>query len=474
VSGLVRLVGVGPGHPGMITVQAVEAIRGADAVRHQLVEPALLSLARPGADVRLFVSNEDVLELARQGRQVVVLYPGDPYMGAAAVELGLKLARSGVPFESVPGLVAETAGPTVSGVPLTVEGRSASIQIGLRREGETTVLRLAAGWWESGVRALLAAGFAPEARAAFLVNPGSAGQYRLAGSLRELTEMAGHSSHQGEAVLVIGPGVELADQLDTLSRRPLHGRRILVTRAQHQVEPFRAQLIELGAEVVHVPTIEVRPMGAGDATRRAFGLLPKTSLVVFTSTNAVEIIFQMLFDAGLDARGLQPCRVCAIGSETARSLADRGIQADLVAGEYSAEGLADALQGWDLEGARVLVPRAKVARDALPALLAQRGARVEILPVYETVCPPAAAEALRGLFAGRGVDVATFTSSSTVTNFVQAFPAGEAAAVLNGARVACMGPVTADTARKLGLRVDIIAREYTTRGLALAIAEATG
>ncbi len=474
MSGLVQLVGVGPGHPGMVTVQAVEAIRGADAVRHHLVEIGLLSLARPSADVSRFVSDEDVLGLARKGLKVVVLYAGDPYAGAAAVQLGLKLARSGVSFESVPGLVAEMAGPTVSGVPLTVEGRSASIQIGLRRDGETTVLRLAAGWWESGIRALLGAGFAPEAKAAFIVNPGNPGQYRRSGSLVELRDMAGQTSQQGDALIVIGPGVDLAEQLDTHSRRPLHGRRILVTRAQHQVEPFRGQLTELGAEVVHVPTIEIRPIGAGDATRRAFGLLPKTSLVVFTSTNAVDIIFEMLFDAGLDARSLQPCRVCAIGSETARSLEGHGIQADLVAGEYSAEGLADALKGWDLDGARVLVPRAKVARDALPALLAQKGAEVEILAVYETVCPAAAEAALRGLFAGRGVDVATFTSSSTVTNFVQAFAAGEAAAVLNGARVACMGPVTADTARKLGLKVDIIAREYTTRGLALAIAEATG
>ncbi|MGH7903660.1 MAG: uroporphyrinogen-III synthase, partial [Candidatus Dormibacteraceae bacterium] len=166
-------------------------------------------------------------------------------------------------------------------------------------------------------------------------------------------------------------------------------------------------------------------------------------------------------------------RVCAIGPETARSLESHGIRPELVAGEYTAEGLAEALRGWDVSGLRVLVPRAKVARDALPALLAQRGAEVEILPVYETVCPPGTAAALQDLFEGEGADVITFTSSSTVYNFVRSLgdrrPDRAAAA-----RVACIGPVTADTARQLGMKVDIIAREYTTRGLATAIAEAFG
>jgi uroporphyrinogen III methyltransferase/synthase len=150
----------------------------------------------------------------------------------------------------------------------------------------------------------------------------------------------------------------------------------------------------------------------------------------------------------------------------------RGLRPELVTSEYTAEGLAKALEGWEMEGMRVLVPRAEVARDALPSLLAKRGAEVEILPVYRAMCPPSASDALLRLFNAEGVDVITFTSSSTVANFVRAFPDDRLPAVLGDAEVACMGPVTADTARKLGLPVTIVAREYTTHGLVQAIAEA--
>jgi len=195
-------------------------------------------------------------------------------------------------------------------------------------------------------------------------------------------------------------------------------------------------------------------------------------LVIFASANAVDIFFQMLLTTGVDARALYRSKLCAIGQETAESMATHGLRPDLVTSEYTAEGLAKALEGWDLDGMRVLVPRAEVARDALPSLLAKRGAEVHILPVYQAVCPSEAGPALMKLFAAEGVDVITFTSSSTVVNFVRAFPEDKLPAVLGDAMVACMGPVTADTARKLGLKVEIIAREYTTRGLAAAVAAA--
>jgi uroporphyrinogen III methyltransferase/synthase len=148
------------------------------------------------------------------------------------------------------------------------------------------------------------------------------------------------------------------------------------------------------------------------------------------------------------------------------------VRPELVTSEYTAEGLANALEGWELDGLRVLVPRAEIARDALPSLLANRGAEVEILPVYRAVSPPDAGPALLRLFEAEGVDVITFTASSTVSNFVRAFPEDRLPAILGDAEIACMGPVTADTARKLGLPVTIVAREYTTHGLVQAIAEA--
>jgi uroporphyrinogen III methyltransferase/synthase len=469
----VRLVGVGPGHPGLATVQAVEAIKDADIIRcSDGCGAALLHLASAAADIGPLESAEEIVRLARTGRRVTVLFPGNPYAFSNGSEVAEKLERAGVDFESMPGLIVELAAPVMSGIPLTIEGHSASIGFGLVKGAETIVLRLASGWWESGITALLADGRTSETPAALILNPGQPGQHRVSAPLGELARKAATYGLRGDALLVLGPGVEMADRLDTLSKRPLHGRRVLITRARHQVDPFRRALVDLGASVVEIPTIEIRPMPTDERVQNAIANLNRTALVIFASANAVDIFFRMLLEAGKDARALHASKLCAIGQETSESMEARGLRPELVTSEYTAEGLAKALEGWEMEGMRVLVPRAEVARDALPLLLAKRGAEVEILPVYRAMCPPAASDALLRLFNAEGVDVITFTSSSTVVNFVRAFPDDLLPAVLGDAEVACMGPVTADTARKLGLPVNIIARDYTTYGLVQAIAEA--
>ena len=469
----VRLVGVGPGHPGLATLQAVEAIRESDTIRYaDGCGAALLTLVPAKADVAALTSFDEVIQLARAGRNVAVLLPGNPYAFSGGSDFAVKLERAGIDFEAIPGLIVELAAPVMSGIPLTIEGHAASLGFGLVHGAETVVLRLATGWWESGIAALLDGGRTPETPAALILNPGQPGQRRVVAPLGELARKAATYGLRGDALLVLGPGVEMADKLDTVSRRPLHGRKVLITRARHQVDPFRRELADLGAVVIEIPTIEVKPMPTDDRIRGAIAKLDATALVIFASANAVDIFFQMLIETGADARALHASKLCAIGQETADMLHLHGLRPELVTSEYTAEGLAKTLEGWELEGVRVLVPRAEIARDALPALLAKRGAMVEILPVYQAVCPQDASRALTKLFNAEGADVVTFTSSSTVANFVRAFPEDALPAVLGDAEVACMGPVTADTARKLGLRVDIVAREYTTHGLALAIAEA--
>lgn len=255
-------------------------------------------------------------------------------------------------------------------------------------------------------------------------------------------------------------------------RGPLAGVRILVTRAAQQAPAFSRQLSELGAVPVEIPTIEIRPVVDSPRIRGAIEKLPETRLVVFTSANAVKIFCDFLLAAGHAPDRLSNSQLCAIGSETAGALERRGLTPALVAGEYTAEGLVAALDGWDLDGARVLVPRAAVGRDVLPELLARRGAEVDLLTVYETVMPIGTAAELEALFASKSVDVITFTSSSTVQNFASAFPRRNLREVVRGARVACMGPVTAATADEMGLPADIVAREFTTRGLTAAIVAA--
>ena len=469
---MVKLVGVGPGHPGLATLQAVEAIKDADVIRAcDGCGVGLMHFASADADIAPLESVDEIVRLSRAGKRVTVLFPGNPYAFSNGSGVAEKLERAGIDFEAVPGLIVELAAPVMSGIPLTIEGLSASIGFGLVRGGETVVLRLASGWWESGITALLAGGRAPETPAALILNPGQSGQHRVGAPLGELARKAATYGLRGDALLVLGPGVDMAERLDTMAKRPLHGRRILITRGRHQVDPFRRELVDLGASVVEIPTIQIQAMPVDDRVRNVIAHLDSTALVIFASANAVNIFFQMLLASGHDARALHRSKLCAIGQETAESLETHGLRPELVTSEYTAEGLAKALEGWEMAGMRVVVPRAEVARDALPSLLAKRGAKVEILPVYRAMCPPEASGALLRLFNGEGVDVITFTSSSTVYNFVRAFPEDRLPAILGEAEVACMGPVTADTARKLGLEVSIVAREYTTHGLVQAIAE---
>jgi uroporphyrinogen III methyltransferase/synthase len=468
----VKLVGVGPGHPGLATLQAVEAIKDADVIRHSDgCGVGLLHLASANTDIGPLDSADELVRLAKAGKRITVLFPGNPYAFSNGSEMAEKLERAGIDFEAVPGLIVELAAPVMSGIPLTIEGRSASIGLGLVKGSETVVLRLASGWWESGISKLLADGRKADAPAALILNPGQPGQHRVSAPLGELARKAATYGLRGDALLVLGPGVELSDRLDTMSKRPLHGRRVLITRARHQVETFRRELVDLGASVVEIPTIEIESMPMDDQVVRAIKHLDRTALVIFASANAVDIFFQMLLTSGSDARAFHGSKLCAIGQETAESLEAHGLRPELITSEYTAEGLAKALEGWEMNGLHVLVPRAEVARDALPSLLANRGAEVEILPVYRAKCPPEASDALMRLFNNEGVDLITFTSSSTVANFVRAFPEDRLPAVLGDAEIACMGPVTADTARKLGLPVAIVAREYTTHGLVQAIAE---
>src|SRR5919204_4036236 len=277
----VKLVGIGPGLASLATLQAIDAIKEADVVRHpEGCEAVLLSFARPGADVQVMRSTQEVLELAADGRRVAVLFPGDPYAFSNGTQLADILLRSGIEFEVVPGLLLETAAPAMSGIPLTVTGKTASLALGKPGSdaAPTLVMRLRPGFWDAGVKAALEAGRSADEPAAIIVNPGHSGQERLAAPLKEMGRIAASRGLEGDALLVVGPGVEPAERLDTLSRRPLHGRTVLITRARHQVEPFRRQLIELGARTIEIATIEIRRLPAAKTGTDAIQAPPVTRL----------------------------------------------------------------------------------------------------------------------------------------------------------------------------------------------------
>ena len=258
--------------------------------------------------------------------------------------------------------------------------------------------------------------------------------------------------------------------------RALAGRRVVITRPRLQAASLVAALEEHGAEVLEFPTIQVQPVADLTEVDAAIEALPETDWVIFTSVNGVEQFCDRLEAVGAGSAALSACHVASIGPATAEALRERGVTPERVPDRYQAEGLLEALgdEGWS--GRRVLIPRAAKAREILPEDLRRRGARVDVVPVYRTVRPDLDPEPLRQRLVAREVDAITFTSSSTVTNFIAFFPGEEARSLLeaSGAAVACIGPITAGTAREAGFPVAVEADEFTVAGLVQALVDHLG
>jgi uroporphyrinogen III methyltransferase / synthase len=251
----------------------------------------------------------------------------------------------------------------------------------------------------------------------------------------------------------------------------LHGKKILVTRPRHQASRFSALLREHGGIPVEVPTIQIAPPSSWEALDQAITALTSYDWLVFTSVNGVQSFFTRL-EQQRSPTDLQNLKCCAIGPETAKQLRARGVRVDVMPTEYRAEAAVEALAAFPLQGSRILLPRAAAARDVLPQALAARGARVDVVEVYRTVLPGEALEAdVRQLFGQRQIDVVTFTSSSTVTNFAALTPEIELSELLRDVLVACIGPITAETVRSYGATPMIVAQDYTIPGLTRAIVE---
>jgi uroporphyrinogen III methyltransferase/synthase len=296
-------------------------------------------------------------------------------------------------------------------------------------------------------------------------------QRTVTGTLGTIVSLAEARAVGPPAVLVVGEVVRLRERLQWFERRPLFGRRIVITRAADQAADFADALEAQGAEVLQIPLIAFAPPGSWEPLDQALARLDQYRWVIFTSANGVEAFFRRLRASGRDARVLGAVRICAIGPATAEALERHAIVPDLVPAVYQAEGVIEALEAQPLEGARILVPRAEVARDLLPLELERRGARVDVVPVYRTVRAVSDAALLRQLLQDRKIDLLTFTSSSTVTSFVEGCGATDLKALLDGVKIACIGPITARTAEQLGLTVDITPPQYTIPALVTAIVD---
>jgi uroporphyrinogen III methyltransferase/synthase len=526
-SGVVYLVGAGPGDPGLMTARSLELIAAADTIFHdRLIPPGALDGARADAELvyvgkapgRPSVPQDEIgerlIEAARAGRSVVRLKGGDPFVFGRGGEEGEALREAGIEFEVVPGVTAGVAASAYAGIPVTHRNDASAVAFvtghedpekaataldweALARFPGTLVFYMGVKRLGENARALIEAGRDPEEPAAAVERGTMEGQRTVVATLRTLSEAVKLEGIGAPALIVVGDVVARREALAWLERRPLHGRRVVVTRARAQASGLATTLRALGAEVVELPAIRIEPRIASEEVQRAVERIGEYALVCVTSPNGAHLLFEALGNAGLDARALggktkkkqegeegsgaagesegqgsatglsaipeqAGAIVAAIGPGTARALAEHGIAADIVPQRFVAEALVEALESVEVEGKRVLIARAAEARDVLPDALRERGAEVDVVALYETVreAPdPAAIEA------AQAADYVTFTSSSTVRNLTEAlgdrFP--------SGARTVSIGPITSEAARAAGLEVAVEAERHDVDGLVAAL-----
>jgi uroporphyrinogen III methyltransferase/synthase len=466
----VLLVGAGPGDPGLLTRRAAEALATADVVLHdQLIPREALDLVRAGAEVidvgkrgggeqvPQDETNDLILRHAGDGKVVVRLKGGDPFVFGRGGEEALLCAEHGIAFEVVPGITAGVAAPAYAGIPVTHRGLAGAVAFvtGYSAEAELDIAALAAFpgtlVFYMGVRTLpriaeqlVAAGRDPDEPAAVVERGTFPDQRTIVGTLATIAKLAQDEAVRAPSITIIGPVAALHARLGG----PLSGRTIAVTRAREQASPLAARLRALGARVVLAPAIRTEPIDAALPDLSGFDLLCLTS-----PTGAARLL-----DLVHDARALAGPRIAAIGPGTAAALRAGGVEPDIVPERSNAEGLVEALDGVPV--VRVLIARAEEGRELLPEALRARGAEVELLALYRTLAEPLN-DAERA--AALAADLVVFASSSAVKAFAQA------AGTLAGPRIASIGPATSATIRELGGEVAFEAAEHTPEGLIGAI-----
>jgi uroporphyrinogen III methyltransferase/synthase len=432
--------------------------------------------------------NELLVHKAREGGVVARLKGGDPFIFGRGGEEAEALVKAGVPFEVVPGISSGYAAPAYAGIPVTHRDFTSGVAFITGHE-DPTKAETALDWSKiatglgtlvffMGVKnlpeithALIEHGRDPRTPVAVIRWGTRAEQQVVTGTLADIVSKAAGMSPP--AITVVGEVVSLREHLNWFERLPLFGKRIAITRSREQANVLREALAELGAQVVEIPTIEIRPPASWEPLDQAIQHLEEFHYLLVTSANGVRSFLARLKASGRDVRDLKGLTIGAIGPATAAEFARTGISVDFVPEDYRAEGLLTTLRSHNLKGKSFLIPRAKVARDILPQELRKLGAHVKVVEAYETVArefPPGELERLLTPLP----DVITFTSSSTASNFAKLFHGRKLEEVLRGVAVVSIGPITSDTLRKLGFSVSVEARESTIPGLVRAIQDYFG
>jgi len=499
MKGKVYLVGAGPGDPGLITVKGLECIERADVLIYDfLASPILLKHAPENAEI-IYVGkkggdhtllqeqiNSLIVEKAKSGLTVTRLKGGDPFIFGRGGEEAEVLINAEIPFEIVPGVTSAIAAPAYAGIPLTHRKFTSTLAFvtghedSLKEESSIDWSALAKGIgtivFLMGVKnlpyitsRLISHGMHSDTPVALIRWGTTPRQITVTGTLDTIVERVEDAGLKPPAVIVVGHVVKLRKIMRWFENRPLMGRSIVVTRAREQASELVKRLSDLGAECLECPTIKVAPPDDLKPLDMAIENLSTYDWLIFTSVNGVNFFFNRLFAKNKDVRALSNVHTAVIGPATAKRLFDFGLQSDIVPESYRAESIIKAFAGKDINGKKILLPRAKEARPILPSELARMGAVVDEVTAYCTRAVQVNADLILKRLREKTIDLITFTSSSTVQNFHSLFPSGDLENLMRGVVVASIGPITADSALNLGFDVHIVAESFTIPGLCQAI-----
>jgi uroporphyrinogen III methyltransferase/synthase len=493
--GKVFLVGAGPGDLGLVTLRAKQCIERADVIVYDnLANPEMLGWARDDAEIiyagkragqhtlKQNEINDLLIAKAREEKLVVRLKGGDPFVFGRGAEEAEAVVGAKIPFEIVPGVTSAVAGPAYAGIPVTNRADNSHFTIftghedptktesaidfaALAKLGGTQVMLMGVERIESIAAEMMQKGVRPDLPVA-LVRWATTGRQRtLSGTLADIGVRVRDAGFEAPAVAVFGDVVRLRTELNWYEERPLSGKRIVVTRTRKQAGVLSARLRDLGADVIELPTIRIEP----PSDLRAFAELVQDShgydWIIFTSVNGVDAFFDLFFKLYDDGREIGGAKIAAIGPATAQRVRDYHFHVDLQPEEFVAEAIVREFQKQGgVENLRILLARAEKARDVLPKRLSALGAIVDEGFAYRTVAETRDVTGARQRFLDEGADLITFTSSSTVENFL-----GLGLPWPKGMKIASIGPITSKTAREAGLKVDVEARRHDIDGLVNAV-----
>ena len=470
--GYVYLVGAGPGDIGLITVKGLECIQRADVIVYdRLANPRLLSYARPDAKY-IYVGktpdhhtlkqeeiNEVLVEEALQGQVVTRLKGGDPYVFGRGGEEGERLREAGVPFEVVPGITGHE------------DPLKASSQINWQRLAEdpgTLIFLMGVGHLAQIVAQLVDHGKSAATPIALIRWGTRPEQQVVVGTLATIVEDVARAGLTSPAIIIVGEVVTMRDTLSWFEQKPLFGQRILVTRAREQASVFSRMIEEAGGEAWEAPTIAIDSAAETPELRDAVAKAGNYDWIIFTSVNGVQAFFDAMRESGLDIRSLGKAKICAIGPKTKEALEAKGLVVAAMPERFVAESVLECLKPLLNFGEKILLPRSDLARTLLVDTLRDLGMKVDEVVAYRTKKVDRFNDEILEKLRDKSIHIVTFTSSSTVKNFMELVGDKE---ILEGIRLASIGPVTTKTLAEFGLTPDIEATDYTIKGLFNAIVE---